>query len=156
MARRSISYFAEERGRNKNPNFYINARDEDLRRNVKRIIRDIKNNNIEEQDLVYFQNDKIISACITESFTQWRTAETIKNALMYYNNTFLITNNVPYPNCNIWEERIYTSNEMGKYANKANLWNIAYKTFVDISRGADIRLALYNICKIDAKMFYDL
>ena len=43
MARRSISYFAEERGRNKNPNFYINARDEDLRRNVKRIIRDIKN-----------------------------------------------------------------------------------------------------------------
>ena len=156
MARRNISSFAEERSRNRNPNFYVNVRDEDLRRNVKRIIRDIKNNNIEDQDLVYFQNDRIISACITESTAQWRSAETIKNALMHYNNTVLIPNNLPYVSCQIWDERANVCNELGKYANKASLWGIACKVFMDIANGGNIRNNLYNICKVDAKVFYDL
>ena len=44
--RRNISYFAEERGRNNNPNFFVNMRDEDLRRQVKRIIKDMRNNSM--------------------------------------------------------------------------------------------------------------
>ena len=78
--KRNLSYFAEEARRNNNPNFFVNMRDEDLRRQVKRIVRDMRNSNIEEQDFVYFKNDKIISACLTESYDQWKSAETIKNA----------------------------------------------------------------------------
>ena len=58
--KRNLSYFAEEARRNNNPNFFVNMRDEDLRRQVKRIVRDMRNSNIEEQDFVYFKNDKII------------------------------------------------------------------------------------------------
>ena len=39
MARKALSYFADERGRNNNPNFFINMKDEDLRRQVKRIMQ---------------------------------------------------------------------------------------------------------------------
>ena len=60
MARKALSYFADERGRNNNPNFFINMKDEDLRRQVKRIIRDIKNMTIEEQDLNYFKADNFV------------------------------------------------------------------------------------------------
>ena len=69
-ARKNISYFTEERLRNNNPNFFVNMRDEDLRRQVKRIIKDMRSNTIEEQDYIYFRNDKIISACLTESYSQ--------------------------------------------------------------------------------------
>lgn len=156
MARRNISYFAEERSRNNNPNFFVNMRDEDLRRQVKRIIKDMRNANIDEQDFIYFTNDKIISACITESFSQWRSAETLKNALTYYFNVPLANGVVPYPNINLWEERTNVSNELGKLTNKANLWGIAYRVFMDISSGVDIGLAISNLYRIDSRLFYNL
>ena len=155
-ARRGISYFAEERGRNNNPNFFVNMRDEDLRRQVKRIVRDMRNSNIEEQDYVYFKNDRIISACITESYDKWKSAETIKNALAYYFNVPLANGVLPFPNVNLWEERTIVSNELGKVTNKATLWSIAYRTFLDISNGADIGTAISNLYKIDSRIFYDL
>ena len=154
--RRNISYFAEERGRNNNPNFFVNMRDEDLRREVKRIIKDMRSSNIEEQDYVYFKNDKIISACLSESYTQWKSAETIKNALTYYFNVPLNNGVLLYPTINLWEERTNTSNELGKVTNRANLWSIAYRTFLDISNGADVGLAITNLYKIDQRLFYDL
>lgn len=157
MARKGLSYFSEERGRNNNPNFFVNMRDEDIRRQVKRIVRDIKNGIIEEQDLVYFTQDKIISACITESWQQWRSSETIKNALMYYVNVPLAQNSgMVNPNINIWDERVNASNELGKLTNKSNLWKICYQTFIDISNGANIEMALSNIYKLDRSLFYDL
>ena len=94
-ARKNISYFTEERLRNNNPNFFVNMRDEDLRRQVKRIIKDMRSNTIEEQDYIYFRNDKIISACLTESYSQWKSAETIKNALAYYFRTIISSINNP-------------------------------------------------------------
>lgn len=154
--RKGISYFAEKRGRENNPNFFVNMRDEELRRDVKRIVRDMRNSNIEEQDYVYFKNDKIISACITESYDQWKSAETIKNALSYYFNVPLTNGALPYPNVNLWEERTIVSNELGRMTNKAALWNIAYKIFIDISNGADIGAAISNLYKIDSRLFYDL
>lgn len=154
--RRNMSYFAEERGRNNNPNFFVNMRDEDLRRQVKRIIRDMRNCNIEEQDYVYFKNDKIISACLTESYAQWKSAETIKNALSYYFCVPLANGVLPYPTNNLWEERTNASNELGKFTNKANLWSIAYRVFLEISNGADIAMAMSNLYKIDQRLFYDL
>ena len=156
MARKGISYFAEQRGRNNNPNFYVSMRDEDLRRQVKRIVRDMRNSNIEEQDYVYFKNDKIISACITESYEQWKSAETIRNALTYYFNVPLSNGTLLYPNINLWEERSIVSNELGKVTNKATLWNIAYRIFIDISNGADIGASISNLYKIDSRIFYDL
>lgn len=163
-----MSYFAEERQRNNNPNFFLRMKDEDLRRNVRRIIRDIRNGSIEEQDLIYFKNDKIISACITESYQQFRSAEVIMTSLMM---KFKALNNVPVGTeiiysdmlmcngtnaSNIWEERSVISNEMGKYSNKMTLWNLAYKTFMDISNGYDISQCLYNLTLVDNKIFYDL
>lgn len=156
MARRNNSYFAEERGRNNNPNFYINMKDEDLRRQVKRIIKDIQRANIDDQDLIYFKADKIISACITESWSQWKSAETNKNALMYYINVPLASGLAPYPNVNLYEERVNASNELGKLTNKSNLWRIAYQVFTDIANGADVSLSLSNIYKLDKSLFYDL
>ena len=154
--KRNLSYFAEEARRNNNPNFFVNMRDEDLRRQVKRIVRDMRNSNIEEQDFVYFKNDKIISACLTESYDQWKSAETIKNALLYYFNVPLANGTLPYPNANLWEERSNASNELGKFTNKSNLWNIAYRIFLDISNGADIGQAISNLYRIDSRLFYDL
>ena len=156
MARKGISYFAEETGRNNNPNFYVNMRDEDLRRQVKRIVRDMRNSNIEEQDYIYFKNDRIISACITESYEQWKSAETVRNALAYYFNVPLSNGMLPYPNINLWEERTTVSNELGKVTNKATLWSIAYRIFFDISNGADIGASISNLYKIDSRIFYDL
>ena len=156
MARKNMSYFAEERSRNNNPNFFKNMSSSDLRRQVKRIIKDIRNGSIELQDLVYFTQDNIISACITESYDQWKSAETIKNALAYYFNVPLANGVLPFPTVNLWEERTIVSNELGKVTNKATLWSIAYRTFLDISNGADIGSAISNLYKIDSRIFYDL
>ena len=165
---RVMSYFAEERQRNNNPNFYVRMRDDELRRNVKRIIRDIRNGVIDPQDFIYFKNDKIISACITESYQQYRSAEIIMTSLMM---KFKSLNNIPtgidviYSDMlmcngtnasNIWEERSVISNEMGRFSNKMTLWNTAYKVFMDISNGYDVQQCLYNLTLIDAKLFYDL
>ena len=43
MARQS--YFAEKRGRNNDPNFFNRVPMEEIRKNVKRIIRDVKYDN---------------------------------------------------------------------------------------------------------------
>ena len=68
MARQYLSWFAEERKRNNNPNFYDKMDARDLERNVKRIVRDMRNGNIDEQDYIYFSNLRIISACINVSY----------------------------------------------------------------------------------------
>ena len=150
------SYFAEERNRN-NPNFFNNMKDEDLRKQVSRIIRDIKYGNLESTDFAYFQQQKIISACITESWSRWVRTETVRNALTYYLTVPLASGFVPYPETmNLADERINATNELGSYTNRANVWRICYQTFVDISRGADIPLALQNIIKFDKSLFYDL
>ena len=155
MARKALSYFADERGRNNNPNFFINMKDEDLRRQVKRIIRDIKNMTIEEQDLNYFKADKILSACLSESYIQFKEAETLLNALTSYINGPLAFGPLD-PRINIWEERNNASNIISKVSNRLIVWRTAYYIFTEIQQGAEIHLALSNILALDKKLFYDL
>lgn len=155
MARKALSYFADERGRNNNPNFFINMKDEDLRRQVKRIIRDIKNMTIEEQDLNYFKADKILSACLSESYIQFKEAETLLNALTSYVNGPLAFGPLD-PRINIWEERNNASNIISKVSNRLIVWRTAYYIFTEIQQGAEIHLALSNILALDKKLFYDL
>lgn len=159
MARKNMSYFAEERSRNNNPNFFKNMSSSDLRRQVKRIIKDIRNGSIELQDLVYFTQDNIISACITESYAQWKSAETIQNALMYYNSSYLChaSQNQIVGSNNVWIERTNVANELGKFANKANVWNRAYIAFYNIKENImPIQEALGIIYSLDKSLFYDL
>ena len=111
---RGMSYFAEERQRNNNPNFYVRMRDDELRRNVKRIIRDIRNGVIDPQDFIYFKNDKIISACITESYQQYRSAEVIMTSLMM---KFKSLNNIP-----TGIDVIYSDMLMCNGTNASNIW----------------------------------
>ena len=153
MARKALSYFADERGRNNNPNFFINMKDEDLRRQVKRIIRDIMT--IEEQDLNYFKADKILSACLSESYIQFKEAETLLNALTSYINGPLAFGPLD-PRINIWEERNNASNIISKVSNRLIVWRTAYYIFTEIQQGAEIHLALSNILALDKKLFYDL
>ncbi len=155
MARKALSYFADERGRNNNPNFFINMKDEDLRRQVKRIIRDIKNMTIEEQDLNYFKADKILSACLSESYIQFKEAETLLNALTSYVNGPLAFGPLD-PRINIWQERNNASNIISKVSNRLIVWRTAYYIFTEIQQGAEIHLALSNILALDKKLFYDL
>ena len=155
MARKALSYFADERGRNNNPNFFINMKDEDLRRQVKRIIRDIKNMTIEEQDLNYFKADKILSACLSESYIQFKEAETLLNALTSYVNGPLAFGPLD-PRINVWEERNNASNIISKVSNRLIVWRTAYYIFTEIQQGAEIHLALSNILALDKKLFYDL
>ena len=131
MARKALSYFADERGRNNNPNFFINMKDEDLRRQVKRIIRDIKNMTIEEQDLNYFKADKILSACLSESYIQFKEAETLLNALTSYINGPLAFGPLD-PRINIWEERNNASNIISKVSNRLIVWRTAYYIFTEV------------------------
>ena len=100
------SYFAEERNRS-NPHFYNKMKEIDIRRKVKRIVQDVFRGNIEDQDLVYFTNKQIISACVVESFEQWKYAYTIQKALMYYNAGPLASGQVAFQNDNIYDEKFY-------------------------------------------------
>ena len=156
MARKQISYFAEERGRNNNPNFFIQKKDEELRKQVKRIIRDIKNDCIEDQDLTYFKNDRIISACLYESYRQWKESETLINSLMHYMNTVLSMNSPRNQFINVWEERTNASNLIQSLNKKVVIWRVAYFVFSDISNNCDIRGSLINIVNLDKSLFYDL
>ena len=61
----------------------------DLERNVKRIVRDMRNGNIDEQDYIYFSNVRIISACINVSYREMRNANVTVLALQNYNSSYL-------------------------------------------------------------------
>ena len=157
MGKKGISYFAENRN---DPNFYVRMRDEDLRRQVKRIVKDMRNALIDEQDYTYFTSDKIISACITESYKQWKTAEATRKALTHYFNVVLAQQGmVQYPNVNIYEERNIVGNELAKVTNRAALWQTAYHIFNDITNcttTAQIGAAISNLYGFDIRLFYDL
>lgn len=121
MARNS--FFAEKRLGNNNPNFFNNMTVEEIRKNVKRIIRDIKYDNILEQDYIYFRNDKVISACLLESRYQFIRASVCANALGFYINDCLQYGITPYKTTNINVERLNAVNEQKIQNNKAFMWH---------------------------------
>ena len=100
----SESYFGEMRTGYSNPNFFNNIALDVIRRNVKRIVKDIKYDNISDMDYIYFNNERVMSACLEESYNQMRIAHTLNNALHVYLNSFLVHGMGAYPNMDINEE----------------------------------------------------
>ena len=92
MAR--LSYFAEKRGQNNDPNFFNRVPLDEIRKNVKRIIKDIKFDMIQDQDFNYFHNPQIIQACIAEAQENYTSCVTICNSLNFYINECMDGNGV--------------------------------------------------------------
>ena len=64
-----MSYFGEIRQRYNDPSYFNNVSNrpdiiEDIRKNVKRIIKDAANGNIIEQDFMYFQSVNLVTICM--------------------------------------------------------------------------------------------
>lgn len=150
--RRNKSYFEQQRIQFNDPNFYKRLTDDELRRQVKRIIRDIRNGNITQQDMIYFQNDRIISACICESYEQSRKANIIAEALKYYNMA-LSTNSIAINNSEINARSAYCANTLNEFSNKATVWYECWKMFDSISKGCDIAYALTHISNLNLEWF---
>lgn len=152
MARQS--FFAEKRASNNNPNFFNNMDVDEIRKSVKRIIRDIKYDNIAPQDYLYFSNEKVLSACITESFTQYQSAAVLVNALSYYINDGLRSGFVPHKTSDIYQERAMASNEQTKQNIRCYMWLQFYQMFDAIRKGAEIVSTLKNIQLLDFNVNY--
>ena len=129
---KQLSYFAEEKSRS-NPHFYTKMKLIDLRRKVKRIIQDIHRGNIEDEDLIYFTNDRIISACLVESYDQWTMSYTMQKALMYYRSGPLANGQVAFQDTDIYSERANVANAISKISSKTSAWELIYRSFYDIS-----------------------
>ena len=149
MARQS--YFAEKRGGNNNPNFFNNIPLDEIRKNVKRIIRDIYYDMIQEQDYNYFHNPTILNACIAEAQENYDNCVVICNSLNFYINECLNRGVKPFPSANIMDERIRASKEQITQNMRAKYWDDIRRMFIAISYGADIITTLMPIRMINSK-----
>lgn len=149
MARQS--YFAEKRGGNVDPNFFNRIALDEIRKNVKRIIKDIRFDMIQEQDYNYFYNPQIIQACIAEAQENYTSSVTICNSLNFYINECLNKGIKSFPSSNIMEERMYASNEQIRQNTRSKHWYNILQMFIAISYGADIVTTLMPIKMIDTK-----
>ena len=139
------SFFEEKRLQSNNPNFFKHMPVDEIKRNVKRIIKDIKFDNIKHQDYQYFTNPNVLMCCYQEALQQWRTASVTANALSYYINNVINGNMCP-PGIDPLRERIDATNEHVKYTTKASLWLSIYKMFDAIyNNNAPIEATLSNI-----------
>lgn len=140
MARQS--FFAEKRSNN--PNFFTFMGIDEIRRNVKRIIKDVKSDIILEQDYVYFTNDKVLRACIDEAREMYIRAGATCTALNYYLNQIL-RYGAPYPGMDINEEMTIVTKEASIQNDRYYNWLIAYNSFTAISNGVPYYEALKTI-----------
>lgn len=145
------SYFAEKRGQNNDPNFFNRISIDEIRKNVRRIIRDIKNDLIQDQDWVYFHNANIRQACIEEAYENYTSAMIICNALNYYINEGLNSGFKPMPSCNVQLERIHASKEQVTQNMRAKNWFNIYQMFLAVNYGADIIQSLAPIKLLDGR-----
>ena len=109
MARQS--YFAEKRGQNNDPNFFNRIPLDELRKNVKRIIKDIRFDMIQEYDYNYFYSTQVLQACISEAEENYMKCATLCNSLNFYINECLNKGITAYPSTNIIVERVRACNE---------------------------------------------
>lgn len=145
------SYFAEKRGQNNDPNFFNRVPLDDIRKNVKRIIKDIRFDMIQEQDYNYFHNPQILQACIAEAQENYTSCMVISNSLNFYINESLNKGVKAFPSSNIMEERIYASKEQVLQNMRAKHWYTILSMFIAISYGADIVHTLAPIKMIDSR-----
>ena len=149
MARQS--YFAEKRGQNNDPNFFNRVPLDEIRKNVKRIIKDIRFDMIQEQDYIYFHNPQILQACISEAQDNYNSCIILCNSLNFYINECLNRGIKPFPSSNIMEERIRASKEQITQNMRAKYWYDIWQMFNAISYGADIITTLMPIKMIDSR-----
>ncbi len=81
------SWIKQKRLGEHNNKFYNMPYDE-VYRNAKRIILDVRLGRIDNQDIAYFRTDAIITPMIAYCAEESKTAETILKALTLCNNTF--------------------------------------------------------------------
>lgn len=149
MAGGRQSYFSEKRDQYHDPNFFNRMQLEELRKNVKRIIRDVKYELIQEQDYAYFTNTKILDACLHESHDQYIAARTRAFALSYYINNGLNCGYKPFPTTNIMEERLAAAEAQKVENNRYYVWENIYKIFYNIRYyGAEITTSLRYITSL--------
>ena len=146
-----LSYFAEKRGQNNDPNFFNRIPLDEIRKNIKRIIKDIRFDLIQEQDYNYFHSPQIIQACIAEAQENYTSSIVICNSLNFYINECLNKGIKSFPSSNIMEERMYASKEQIVQNMRAKYWNDILHMFIAISYGADIVTTLMPIRMIDSR-----
>ena len=127
MARQS--FFAEMRSGKNDPNFFKNMKMSELRKNVRRIIIDIKYDNISMIDYSYFQNETIIDACMQECMHQSDEVRATLNALNSYYNDLKNRRYVPYYNFDLFKEMTDVSEKIREFTDKYYLWYNLYTAF---------------------------
>ena len=110
-----LSYFAETRQTQVNPNYFSTADPNTLQRNVKRILKDIANGNIIPEDYVYFKNDNLLTACMNESYKEMMRNWVLSRALTFYKNDVLQKNMQMYFVNTIIEDTIAGVELQSKY-----------------------------------------
>ena len=136
-----LSYFAETRQTQVNPNYFSTADPNTLQRNVKRILKDIANGNIIPEDYVYFKNDNLLTACISESYKEMMRNWVLSRALTFYKNDVLQKNMQMYFVNTIIEDTI-AGVELQQATGRASAWNCAFACFKQISQGSDPMMTL--------------
>ena len=141
------SYFAEQREANSNPNFFNNVDPSVLRNNVRRIIRDVADDLIIDTDYIYFKNERVINACIQESYENWQSCQVIARALNAYRSVVLPQRLVG-PYVDVQQDMYLATNELSAYSSREAAWCMANNIFVDISKGADPKESLVYLTRV--------
>ena len=141
------SYFAEMRQSKADPNFFNREDPNRIRQNVKRIIRDIANGNILDEDYIYFMNNNLMNACIIETQEQLAANNAIAMALLYYKNNILPRGLQPY-----WvdqtRENAIVAQEHTKATIRLSVWGCFMDAIQAVTQcGADPKMAFMQICR---------
>ena len=136
-----LSYFAETRQTQVNPNYFSTADPNTLQRNVKRILKDIANGNIIPEDYVYFKNDNLLTACMNEAYKEMMRNWVISRALTFYKNDVLQKNMQMYFVNTVIEDTI-AGVELQQATGRASAWSCAFECFKQISQGSDPMMTL--------------
>lgn len=150
------SFFYEERVRNRRPNFYETMSAMELERNVKRIVKDVATGNIEEVDLQYFKNNKVLTACLKVSAEEAMKEYCIATASSFYATQ--ITSGKLVQNYTVYtadQELSCCINNANQAQIRYRIWSTANFAFRSISYGADVAQSLMAINGI-AKQFINM
>ena len=149
------SYFSKMRDKYRDPNFYARISQDELKKNVKKIIKDICYDNLVEADYAYFNQPAIISALVAESGKECYTAGVLMRALQFYSEAGIKKGYQAVP-MDLNLEQVLVSNEWATQNSKYNTWATINWCFNNIqinsNLGIDyIRYMLNYITMIDKK-----
>lgn len=129
MARTS---FFRENGQN-NPNFLVNMDLNNLKRNIRRILLDVVNDNIINDDYIYFTNKRLIDIGMDECFKNMKYAQTEYNCAYYYS----LSTQCQYKQISDPYEANNVAKIMTNATTKLKAWETAYQCFYSLSLGYD-------------------